>query len=173
MDSVILGFLGLGDMTGYEIKKRIGLSTRFFYNASYGSIYPSLKRLTEKGSVKADRVVENGRAKVIYSITDKGRQELVDWLKSPAPSVHIRYEFLVKLFFSQHLPRDRRVEMVSQHIAELQMGLEELRKVEAETRGRVDSCQLYTLNFGLDLIAFLVGWYENLLEQMEEEHGCE
>jgi len=38
---VILGMLKLGVGTGYDIKKVIDFSTRFFWTASYGQIYPS------------------------------------------------------------------------------------------------------------------------------------
>ena len=46
---VILGMLRLGKRTGYEIKSRVDVSTRFFWAASYGQIYPELKRLEDAG----------------------------------------------------------------------------------------------------------------------------
>src|SRR2546427_12215177 len=48
---VILGMLRLGKRTGYEIKQIVDVSTRFFWAASYGQIYPELKRLEERGLV--------------------------------------------------------------------------------------------------------------------------
>ena len=39
---VILGMLGLGARTGYDIKRIVDQSTRFFWAASYGQIYPEL-----------------------------------------------------------------------------------------------------------------------------------
>ena len=50
---VILGVLGLGPRTGYDIKKLTDVSTRFFWSASYGQIYPELKRLEAAGLVEA------------------------------------------------------------------------------------------------------------------------
>ena len=50
---VILGMLALGARTGYDIKRAIDLSTRFFWGASYGQIYPELHRLEERGLVRA------------------------------------------------------------------------------------------------------------------------
>ena len=50
---VILGMLKLGVRTGYDIKKAIDFSTQFFWSASYGQIYPELKRLREAGLVRA------------------------------------------------------------------------------------------------------------------------
>ena len=46
---VILGMLGLRPMCGYEIKPLVDNSTRFFWAASYGQIYPELRRLSDAG----------------------------------------------------------------------------------------------------------------------------
>ena len=42
MDCVILGLLSNESMTGYEIKKRMDTTLKFFWSASFGSIYPTL-----------------------------------------------------------------------------------------------------------------------------------
>ena len=39
MDYVLLGLLSHEPMTGYEIKKRLDTTLRFFWGGSYGSIY--------------------------------------------------------------------------------------------------------------------------------------
>ena len=49
---VILGMLGMRPMCGYEIKALVDGSTRFFWAASYGQIYPELRRLTEAGLIE-------------------------------------------------------------------------------------------------------------------------
>ncbi len=43
MDCVILGLLSHEELTGYEIKRRIDTTLKFFWSGSYGSIYPTLK----------------------------------------------------------------------------------------------------------------------------------
>ncbi len=48
---VILGFLMNCDMNGYAIKKKMSLSTVNFVDASFGSIYPALKRLHQHGYI--------------------------------------------------------------------------------------------------------------------------
>src|SRR2546430_14401550 len=59
---VILGMLRLGKRTGYEIKQIVDVSTRFFWAASYGQIYPELKRLEERGLVGSRSEPTGGRA---------------------------------------------------------------------------------------------------------------
>ena len=41
---VILGMLAARPRSGYEIKQLVDSSARFFWAASYGQIYPELKR---------------------------------------------------------------------------------------------------------------------------------
>src|SRR5256714_12543314 len=59
---VVLGMLRLGKRTGYEIKQLVDVSTRFFWAASYGQIYPELKRLEERGLVESEPQPTGGRA---------------------------------------------------------------------------------------------------------------
>ena len=45
----VLGLLGLRPMSGYDIKRAVDRTIRHFWAASYGQIYPELKRLEEAG----------------------------------------------------------------------------------------------------------------------------
>jgi len=45
---VVLGMIRLGKTNGYEIKQLVDQSTRLFWAASYGQIYPELKRLEKE-----------------------------------------------------------------------------------------------------------------------------
>ena len=90
IDCVILGLLSHEDLTGYEIKKRMDTSLKYFWGASYGSIYPALSDLVKRGlTVKRDGT-ENNRNKIIYSITEEGRNYLKDWLQLPAEKDELR-----------------------------------------------------------------------------------
>src|SRR6266536_1228811 len=51
---VVLGLLALRPRSGYEIKQTIDKTTRFFWNASYGQIYPELRRLAAAGLVEGE-----------------------------------------------------------------------------------------------------------------------
>jgi PadR family transcriptional regulator AphA len=49
--TLCLGILTFGDATGYTIKKRLEGPLRHFYDASFGSIYPALRKLTDAGEI--------------------------------------------------------------------------------------------------------------------------
>src|SRR3954447_13193226 len=82
---VILGMIRLGRRTGYEVKQLVDVSTRFFWAASYGQIYPELKRLEEARLVRSEDASTNGRARRAYELTEEGEQALDEWLESDAP----------------------------------------------------------------------------------------
>lgn len=75
-DCVILGLLSHEDLTGYEIKKRMDTALKYFWGASYGSIYPTLGDLVKRGLASKRDGAENNRNKIIYSITEDGRNYL-------------------------------------------------------------------------------------------------
>ena len=82
IDLVILGLLAHEDLTGYDIKKRIDGSIRFFWKGSFGSIYPALGGMLAAGQVeKTEEVSEGGMEKILYRITGAGRETLENWLK--------------------------------------------------------------------------------------------
>jgi DNA-binding PadR family transcriptional regulator len=73
---VVLGMLSLGPKSGYEIKALVDKSTRFFWAASYGQIYPELKRLAEAGLVAAPTPRRAGRRRHRLRADREGRRAL-------------------------------------------------------------------------------------------------
>jgi DNA-binding PadR family transcriptional regulator len=97
---VLLGLLSIQPMSGYDLGQAIRASIGFFWNESYGQIYPSLKRLAAAGLVHAKAEKQRGKPdRQVYSITGKGRAHLAAWLAlAPQPEIP-RNELLLKLFF--------------------------------------------------------------------------
>jgi PadR family transcriptional regulator, regulatory protein AphA len=106
---VILGMLAAGTRTGYDIKQIVDRSTRHFWAASYGQIYPELKRLESAGLVVSRSEPTGGRARQVYEPTEAGRAALENWLDSGGePLYELRDEGMLKLFFSDFTsPRQR------------------------------------------------------------------
>ncbi len=98
---VILGMLGLRPMCGYEIKQLVDNSTRFFWAASYGQIYPELRRLTDAGLIEGTPDPGTSRRRIEFRLTDAGRGQLVAWLAEPPVIQESRDESLLKIFFSE------------------------------------------------------------------------
>jgi PadR family transcriptional regulator AphA len=103
---VVLGMLRLGLQTGYDIKQLVDKSTRFFWAASYGQIYPELKKLEDAGLISGQADPQDGRRRRAYVLTPEGDRVLDEWLRSPAAAVEMRDPALLKLFFADGLEPD-------------------------------------------------------------------
>src|ERR1700746_3140847 len=77
---VILGMIAFGRTTGYDIKQFVDNTIRHFWAASYGQIYPELRRLEDRGLIRGRPEPSGARARTVYQLTDAGRQALQGWL---------------------------------------------------------------------------------------------
>lgn len=168
---VILGMLKLGVATGYDIKRVIDTSTRFFWTASYGQIYPELKRLRKAGLVRAEQAPRGKVKRTVYSLTPKGEQALHEWLADSQDVLfEIRDESLLRLFFSDLLSRDEvTVNLRAQeHIFDLI--LERFREIEVDAKAGVAEGRVYpyvALRYGIDFITFSRDWYAETARRLE------
>src|SRR5574344_764327 len=116
---LILGLLSEKPLSGYEIKKIVDLRFQYFWSESYGQIYPELSRMESENIIEKVVSEENtGRKNSCkYKITDQGLVELKDWLIAPVEKEMIRYEILLKLYFSTQVSPDVMID----HIREFQI----------------------------------------------------
>ena len=165
---VILGFLGFEPMSGYEIKAFVDNSTRFFWAASYGQIYPELKRLAEAGLIEGEDRAHGERKRTVYSLTDAGREALAEWHASGDPIQETRDETLLKMFFADALggeAAERSLEAKRDHHLAV---AEQLREVERMKRARGEGREspMRTLRLGIDWNEWIADWCERELDEV-------
>ena len=100
---VILGFLGKGPRSGYEIKQSVEASTRFFWAASYGQIYPELRRLEAAGLVRGEAESVGARPRRVFHLTEAGMAALRAWLRGAPEVLELRHEGMLGAFFAGSL----------------------------------------------------------------------
>ena len=77
LDLLILKALSLEPLHGVGISRRITQITKGAFQVSFGSLFPSLHRMEEKGWVEAEwRASENNRWAKYYRLTSSGRAQL-------------------------------------------------------------------------------------------------
>ena len=77
LDLLILKALSLDPLHGVGVSRRITQITRGAFQVSFGSLFPSLYRMEEKGWVEAEwRASENNRRAKYYRLTSTGRAQL-------------------------------------------------------------------------------------------------
>jgi PadR family transcriptional regulator AphA len=161
---VILGFVRWEPRSGYEIKALVDNSTRFFWAASYGQIYPELKRLSEAGLIVGSDSPTGGRKRTVYEITADGEEELRSWLRQRPETFEMRDEGLLKLFFADALPREEALEILRAMRAERLAINERLRTIEqmkAEMEME-DPFPMIVLRGGLEFTEWFADWCERM-----------
>jgi PadR family transcriptional regulator AphA len=163
---VILGLVRNEPRSGYEIKAVVDNSTRFFWAASYGQIYPELKRLAEAGLIVGSDVPTGGRKRTVYEITADGEEELRAWLRQAPQTFEMRDEGLLKLFFANALPREEAVEILRAMKAQRLAINERLRAIE-QLKGEIeDPFPMIVLRGGLEFSEWFADWCERMEAQL-------
>jgi len=170
---VILGLLTEGDLTGYDIKKIIDVRFHFFWNESYGQLYPELKKLVGQGWITEKKAVGSSkREKISYAITEKGLTALREWLVRPAEKESVRFEILLKMYFSSLADDDA----ISVQIAEFRsryeeqlmiLGLfeKELKNISSQHGNHPDI--LRVIDFGQRVYRAYVEWSDETLNYLK------
>lgn len=172
----ILGILSRGPQTGYDVKKVFATITSHFWQASYGQIYPLLKKLNAEGLVKYKTKKPNRRqAKNIYNLTAQGKKSLRQWLRSPVESHPWRIEILLRLFFGRQVTvaeNIRQVEIYRRHKQEEIMQLEEIERHLREDHADDPDQPYYllTVDYGQKVVRACLEWCEQSLAAL---HGME
>ena len=170
----ILGLLQYKDMHGYRIKEHIERNFGHMWSINYGQIYPNLKRLEKDGLIAMTEVVQNdekGPPRKLYSITAKGREELVRWLESsPEKSMILRDPFLMRFVFFGFGDPDRAIDMIDEQIAVYQ---EQLGRRQANLQRWKTSGIFVKLisELGTDMNQVMLDWLEKARKELVK-HFC-
>ncbi len=121
--TVCLGMLTAGAASGYDLKKQFESTFGHFFAAGYGSIYPALSSLADKGLVTCEQIPQEGKPdRKVYAITADGTAFLLKALGDPAPSHKVRSEFLATMCFAHLMP---------------------IEQIQAVLDNRVEDCEYY------------------------------
>lgn len=174
----ILGFLSIGPMSGYDLKKVFDESVGHFWTADQAQIYRTLSRLIEEGLVEANRIEQEGRPdRKEHRLTDAGRVELDKWVIAPGESQPTREPFLIKVFFAGRLGPEQARQLLLDRIGEAEQQLAVLKEIasgvnQALAGQAIDLDQqlrIATLDNGIRHTQAEIDWARALLDQIEME----
>ncbi len=164
IDMVILGLLSHENLTGYDIKKRIDNAIGFFWKGSFGSIYPSLASLTDSGSIiKVETPdIKDGRERILYAITQTGKEQLLDWLSDTKAVNDLKYESLLKLFFGGVTDCKVSINTIESFRSEIQSSLSILRfyqnNLQSDLNNNDHLFYYLTVSFGVETYEAYLRW---------------
>ena len=99
-EQVLLAVIASEPRSGYGLKKMFNASPASVYQPSPGALYPALRRLEERGLLRAEQQVSSGRRALRqYHVTDAGQAVFLEWLRRPVVPATVAVDL------GQHLMR--------------------------------------------------------------------
>jgi DNA-binding PadR family transcriptional regulator len=166
---VILGFLLEEPMSGYDLKGKIENSVSYFFDASFGAIYPALKRLEKEKLIYKQIIQQDGKPnKNLFAITEQGREEFLRYIESPLHPTLIRSDLLIRIFFGRHTSREKLIEWLLVEKQRASRQAEHLKSLN-EKYPEMDRYRKITLLYGIDEAQFTLEWINKELASLEKE----
>ena len=165
-DYVVLGMLRHEPRSGYEIKQTVDRSTRFFWAASYGQIYPELRKLRSAGLLEGNEQSTGGRRRTVYRLTAAGRRELRRWLEQPPEVLELRDEGLLKLFFAGASGAEQAMRNLEARKRIFEQKLAQLRVIESYAAAAPDPYPYMVLRYGIASSEWAIAWCERAREEI-------
>jgi DNA-binding PadR family transcriptional regulator len=163
LELAILGLLKERSMHGYQLSKRLTDSLGGFWRVSYGSLYPSLKRLERQGAV--EQIFDSqevGRRKNVYRITEHGEQLFRELLEETGPeSSGEDNRFRVRMAFFKYLSPETRIRLLERRRAFLEERLNTIRASLATTGG--DTYTVSLMQHGRESTEQDIAWLNGLI----------
>ncbi len=176
----ILGFLNYESMSGYDLVKAFDSSLQFFWHVQKSHIYLELKKLEKEGYICGKTVIQSDRPnKKIFSITEAGRKEFMNWLAEGADenTTHFKSAFLMKVFFGGNMTPAQSVAMLKKYKANCEAYLksmgsapESIEKYGSDMETYQTMYWQFTVDYGYGFIKNCIEWSERCIEKLESRN---
>ena len=126
---IVLALVGREGAGAHDLVRMARGGQRLYYAGAASKIYEQPKRLEQLGYLQSEKRPGRTRERTYYTLTDRGRAALRDWLGRPSTFPRIQNEAVARVLASD-LADDERVVVESlrplrEQIAELEAGVVE------------------------------------------------
>lgn len=173
LEFAVLGVLAESPVHGYQLRKRLSALRGGLRTFSYGSLYPTLRRLqargliTEQQPTAADAVtapaLATKRARIVYQLTTEGKEHFAELLADAGPNAWEDELFDLHLAFFGQTDADVRLRILQGRRRRLEEQREGMRSALARTRDRLDRYTDELARHGLEAADREVRWLEELI----------
>jgi DNA-binding PadR family transcriptional regulator len=164
LELAILGLLKERSMHGYQLKKHLADTLGSFWQVSYGSLYPTLRRLQREGAVEMIFPKEEvGRRKNVYRVTEQGEELFRELLERAGHEASEDNGFSVRLTFFKYLKPETRIRLLERRRAYLEGRFSDLKQSMAAYRERIDGYTMSLMNHQLAATETDIRWLDDLI----------
>lgn len=165
---VVLGLLNEKEMSGYEIKEVLDTQLAFFFDGTFGMIYPLLRKLEKEKLIEKKHIIQDGKPnKNVYSITPDGKEAFQSYINSELSEESFKSDFLMRLYFGENLTKEQLVSFTQQELERKEHNLQLLQKnfQQWEANGISDT-QKITIDYGTAYYRAEIEVLKNALENL-------
>lgn len=161
----LLGLLRAGPRSGYDLVAEADKVIGGFWTITRSQVYRELADLAQRGLV--ERGETGPRDRQPFAITPRGRAAFRDWVNTAPEPENLRIPLLLRLTFVDEIEPDELRQTLADHRAVHALRLDEYRKLDLDlATGGVPSEQRVTLAYGIAYESAVLGWFDQLPEQL-------
>ena len=158
---VILVLVGRGGAGPHDLRL-MAERGRIYWDAAPSQWYAEPKRLAKLGYLEARKEPGRTRERTHYTLTDKGRDALAEWVRTPSPLPRVQNEPVVRLMAGDLVDPDgvrEGLEALREQIDEARAGVEEGRKLLAALPERAHLLEV-NYDYSEKLLDLQLEWLE-------------
>ncbi len=169
----VLAQVAVRPWSTYELAQQRVRYFRYVWPRAESAIYREAKRLSAMGLIGAEKEYTGKRARTVYSITDKGRQALREWLSSPVAPFSMDFEAILRLFVLPLGTKEQIIDTLHQVRTDAQAMLQFGGEVKQEFLDgiNVTQDQVYiralAVDFFISLLNTVLDWTERTLAEIQ------
>lgn len=171
LEIAVLGLLNESPMHGYELRKRLATLLGTFRAFSYGSLYPTLRKLaeagwiTEEAPLDVDSSTRSRRGKRVYRLTADGKEHFAELLSEVGPDALDGEGFGARLAFFAQTRSDIRLQILEGR----RLRVQEQREEMCRASDRFDRYTRELHEHGLESVDREVRWLTELIEHERQD----
>jgi DNA-binding PadR family transcriptional regulator len=164
----VLGLLHESPMHGYELRKQVNAVLGWGRLLSYGSLYPTLKKMLRAGWI-AEHVgapepgVVSRRHRIVYELTPAGDAQFQRMMADVGPSAWEDDNFDVRFAFFGRTDIEARLRILEGRRSRLQERLDRVQQQLERTQRQVDRYATELQRHGVESVEREVRWLSELI----------
>ena len=166
IELAVLGLLHEGPMHGYELRKRLNLMLGWGRVLSYGSLYPTLKKMLRASLIEevvSTKRPATRRPRIVYRVTDAGHAEVERLMSEVGPTAWEDGNFDIRFAFFSSTDMEIRLRVLEGRRTRLQERLERVQSELTRTQKEVDRYAAELQRHGVESVEREVRWLSDMI----------